>query len=143
MPEKRTCVDNAVYKVAKKMLADIVERFIDDPETQIRFERLLRPYARYLEVGLPYQHKVLLAIDQATQDDLIKFGFWPAVSTFRAQLLAGQISPHPESVCPKCRSPRIDLEADGTIVACRQCGWKIYEPAGKTFDESDVEARFE
>lgn len=143
MPDNRLCVDNAVYKVAKQMLAGIIERFIDDHETQIRFEKLLRPYARYLEIGLPYQHKVLLAIDQATQDDLIKFGFWPAVSTFRSQLLSGQISPRPEPTCPKCRSPRIDLEADGTVVACRQCGWKIYGSPGKSFDESDIEARFE
>lgn len=143
MADKRLCVSNDVYKVARKMLGDLIERFISDPEAQIRFEKLLRPYARYLEIGTPYQHKVLLAINQATEDDLIKYGFWPEIVRLRSMILAGQISPHPESICPVCGSDCVDLEHDGTLTGCRACGWKLSASVGKTFDESDVEARFE
>lgn len=45
--------------------------------------------------------------------------------------------------CPTCKSPQVDVEADGTIIACRFCGWKIYNQVGKTFDESDIETRVE
>lgn len=206
MPDKRTCVDNAVYKVAKKILEGIIERFIDDPETQIRFEKLLRPYAKQLEIGLPYEHKVLIAIDRATEDELIKYGFWPEIKTFRSQLLSGVIVP--VLACPRCNSGAVDTQAyrrfkvkagelageigkdvgqspggvihlffgaatlsyterdlelqpfGQDIIKCRACGW---EPGvstsmfdllkggprrsavmpDKSFDESDIETRFE
>lgn len=91
MADTRLCVDNKIYKLGRQRLAELVERFIDDPETQIRFEKLLRPYVRYYEIGLPHQHKALLAIETATQDDLIKFGFWSEVSRLHQQVITGTL----------------------------------------------------
>ena len=45
--------------------------------------------------------------------------------------------------CPHCGSRKVDVEEDMTLIACRNCGRSMLPAQGRTFDESDIEARWE